>query len=330
MNLVFLNSLEKMTEEDRVKTAQVSICEDKGNWHVFWNESQEDGRPVQESWFEGQPWEAMLEEFRRNIRQKLEDGYSPLIREPFQRYTAERANFALLLQYYGDTRANEAVYEELRLWRRERAIKESKSAYIVATNSQLRMISSFLPQTIDELKQIPGMGKQRSDLYASDLLAITAKHVRQTSFPLDWVKLDVDESEYLQWLDKLEEDKENARQLRKQTKMKLLEGIANGVELAKLQQQLSLRRRDLLAMVEELDREGYDVQPLIDTELKSMPSEEREKAWSAFEEQGDRYLKPVMQLVYPEPTSLESSKVNMVYEWLRLLRLQFRREKGLA
>jgi hypothetical protein len=41
MNVVFLNTLEKQVEEDRVKSAQVTIGEEQGVWNVFWSEAGE-------------------------------------------------------------------------------------------------------------------------------------------------------------------------------------------------------------------------------------------------------------------------------------------------
>jgi hypothetical protein len=79
MNLIFLNSLEKRVEENCVKTAQVSICEQQGAWHVLWNEAKEDDKLEQFSWFEGTQWDVMLQVFRERLQEKIKEGYIPLL-----------------------------------------------------------------------------------------------------------------------------------------------------------------------------------------------------------------------------------------------------------
>ncbi|MNR66515.1 hypothetical protein D3C85_1900370 [compost metagenome] len=64
----------------------------------------------------------------------------------------------------------------------------------------------------------------------------------------------------------------------------------------------------------------------MEAELASIPEEEQIKAWNAYESEGDRYLKPVLKsLIGTE--ELKGKELDRAYEWLRLLRLRFRREK---
>src|SRR5690554_1943081 len=79
MNLVFMNSLEKKTEDDRVKTAQVLIQENQGVWHVLWNEPNNSGKESQNQWFEGASWDEMLTVFRYKLAEKMSEGYTPLL-----------------------------------------------------------------------------------------------------------------------------------------------------------------------------------------------------------------------------------------------------------
>lgn len=330
MNLVFLNSLEKKAGDGRVVMGQVSICEDKGAWRVYWNEPREDGKSAQNCWFDGQRWEDMLHAFREGIKAKASEGYTPLLKEVFVVDPAfGKMNFSGMLQYYSETRTDGAVYEALRRWRRERALKEGKSPFIIATNSMLRMISAFLPHTVDELRQIPGWGKQKASLYGEDVLRITGTVHRSTSFPLDWVASEVSLADFQRWMEDGSKHKERVQQQKRHNKKKLLEGIMEGRGLNSLQQELSLRRNDLLQLVEELDRDGYDVQPLVEAELKSVSGEQRRLAWQAFEQEGDRYLKPVVQRMFPDG-ELPGKDPGRLYEWLRLLRLKYRKDKSNA
>ena len=75
-----------------------------------------------------------------------------------------------MLTYYCEENPSEEVYETLRAWRREQAARERKAPYILATNRVLRMISVFLPQSKEELQQIPGFGEQKTAMYADRLL----------------------------------------------------------------------------------------------------------------------------------------------------------------
>ena len=77
-----------------------------------------------------------------------------------------KAKMTQMLTYYCEEHPNEEMYETLRTWRREQAARERKAPYILATNRVLRMISVFLPQSKEELQQIPGFGEQKTNMYA--------------------------------------------------------------------------------------------------------------------------------------------------------------------
>ena len=330
MNLVFLNSLEKEAGDNRVRRAQVSICEDKGLWHVFWNETMDDGKERQDCWYEGQRWDEMIHHFRERVQEKIAEGYKPLMKDSLPSpNVAAGMNASALFQYYAEKHSNPHVYDALRGWRKERAIRDGKSPFIVATNSMLQMISAFLPYTLEELRQIPGWMKHKTDLYGEEIIAITKTAERRTGFPLDWVITKVDMEKFQHWLAGEIRRKNEAQRLKRQQKQKLLEAIGQGGELSVLQRELSLRRRDLLLMIEELDKEGYDIRPLIETELKTVSDGKLKLAWQAFEEEGDRYLKPVAQKVFANE-QMDGQDLTRAYEWLRLLRLKYRKEKGLA
>lgn len=66
---------------------------------------------------------------------------------------------------------------------------------------------------------------------------------------------------------------------------------------------------------------------LIDAELQSVPHEHIDKASSAYATLGDRYLKPVLESVF-KPDELKAKELDRAYEWLRLLRLKFRKLKS--
>ncbi|NEW08210.1 aldolase [Paenibacillus sp. SYP-B3998] len=328
MNVVFLNTLEKEAGDHGVTSAQVSIGESQGIWNVFWSEPDAQGRVSQDQWYQGISWDEMLGAFRQGLREKMRFGFRPLVNTDWEstQGLSGKAKMTQMLAYYCEEIPNEEVFESLRAWRKEQAAREGRAPYILATNRVLRMISVFLPQTPEELLQIPGFGEQKTTMYAADVLKLTAEHGRMHGFPLDWVSRTVDIAKFEAWLIAQKEQKLRMELDREVSKRKLLEIVAKGGNLDDLQVAISMPRRELLMWVEELEREGYDMDPLVDTELTSVSEEEQIKAWNAFESEGDRYLKPVLQRINTTE-ELKGKALDRAYEWLRLLRLRFRREK---
>jgi hypothetical protein len=328
MNLVFLNSFEKEAGEGRVKQAQVSIGETHGIWHVIWNEAKDDGKSSQEAWYEGNRWDEMLEKFRLKLHEKMGAGYVPLIDGVYEggQNLSGKSKFNAMLQYYSELHSREEVFQRLREWRREAASREGKAPFILASNRVLRMIAAFLPQTVEELKQIPGFGAPKAAIYGEEVCKATRDEERATSFPLDWVPGSVDEVQFQSWLRQQKELKLRAELDKQAQKRKLLESIGQGAGLQDLQKELSMPRRDLVQWIEELDGEGYDLEALLDGELEAVGAEEQLKAWQAFETEGCRYLKPVLHRIY-SAEELQTKDLAKAYEWLRLLRLKFRKTK---
>ncbi|WP_248930254.1 HRDC domain-containing protein [Paenibacillus hamazuiensis] len=330
VNVVFLTTLEKKTTENRVKTARLTIAEQQGEWNAIWSEPRDDGKMQQSVWYEGHSWESLMEAFRQNLYVKQSEGYRPLldaaVADPVE-LMGERYAQAMMLQYYSEFSSNEELYEQLRQWRREQSAKDGKSPFILATNKTLRMISAFVPHTTEELMQLPGVGEQRAKQYGEAILRLTQPYDREMAFPLNWVENRVNRAEFVLWLQQQKEEKRKAEQQRKELKLSLLEAVSQGAALATLADKTSLKRRDLVAWAEELDREGYDMTPLADAELKSVPAAEVEKALGAFDLLGDRYLKPVLESMY-KPDELKGKEIDRIYEWLRLLRLKYRKTKS--
>ena len=239
-----------------------------------------------------------------------------------------KARTTQILHFYSDLHVNEEIYQQLRLWRREQASKEGKAPFILASNRILRMISTFLPYTKEELMQIPGFGGNRTGLYGNRILEITSSFARGTEFPLHWVEGTIEELEFKQWMHKQKEIRIKEEIDKQSNKRKLLEEIGQGARLNDLQGRINVSRRDLILWVEELDKEGYDVDHLIDVELSEVPESEQEAAWKAFAEMGERYLKPVMIRVMPN-ADIKGKELDQAYEWLRLLRIRFRKAKSM-
>ncbi len=327
MNLVFMNSLEKKAG-DRVVTGQVSICEQQGQWHLLWHEPDEQGEMRQSDWYEGASWGELLAVYHYHIAAKIGEGFQPLLEGRFQ--TADlpsgKNKFAQMLEFYSAENGNPDLFQSLRKWRWERASKLGIPSYLIATNRVLRMIACFLPRNRQELLQIPGMGESKVEIYGEEMLQWTQEVERKTAFPLDWVPAEVDREQFRMWLYKRQETKLKTAYAKQVHREKLLECVSRGERLSALDQALPLTRRELLAWVEDLEKEGYDMAPLIEAELNDVPGQEIVAALKLFEEQGDRYLKPVVLKMYSEE-EIGNKNLDGVYEWLRLLRLRYRRQK---
>jgi len=324
MGLVFLNSFERVLEEQKKESAQLTIHESEGIWQVLWVSREGDERR-EEQWFEGTSWKELLEMFRLELKSKLGEGYTPLIETRTEERTFVVSRRVQLLHCYSENHYQPDAFEKLRLWRREQAKQEGKSAYIIASNRMLQMIAAFLPHTPEELAQIPGIGESRLKAYGEAVLAVTSEFAAETPFPLDWVAAAVHPDDFAAWQMLTERERNRQQADRLVSRKQLLENIAQGLGLGELAKTMKTSRRDILNSLEELDREGYDIERLVEAELRQVKPDERESADKLFRELGDRYLKPIVTRLLPK-ASPGDRELERAYEWLRLYRLQYRRK----
>ncbi|QWU18304.1 HRDC domain-containing protein [Paenibacillus sophorae] len=327
MQIVFMNQLSKNSGESAGDFAQLWIGEEEGVWHLGWRDFGQNPESADSIWYEGSSWNEMLGVYRHELAVKMGEGYRPLIDGVFHEETAVtgRNQEQMKLQYYSEQHGNEAVYEELCAWRRKRASSERKAPYLLASNRLLRLLSAYLPQSLEELLQIPGVGEAKAEQYGPEILSVTSAAERSHSFPLRWVGKEIEEESFTSWLYKQREIKYKKQLDRLRLRRQLLEGIADGCGLEELKERSQYSRREILEVVEELEKDGYIVDPLIQRELMDMPPGEQEAVWNAYRELGDLFLKPVLHKVYGEDAAPEGG-LEMYYERLRLIRIRFRRE----
>jgi hypothetical protein len=209
-------------------------------------------------------------------------------------------------------------------------LEEKKSAYLIATNRELQMLAVYLPQTLEELEQIPGFGKIKVERYGNDLIEMLKGVDRKHVFPLEaWVSAAVSEEQLSSWMFQVRQEKYGKALATVQEKRSLLVGIREGRTLGQLEGELNFPRRKLLEKIERLDEEGYDVLPVVDQELLELSPEELLQIETAIEQLGDRYLKPLLRQVYGEISS-NDQEVERQYEKLRMMRIRFRRERKTA
>ncbi|RAP77376.1 HRDC domain-containing protein [Paenibacillus montanisoli] len=328
MQVVFLNTFEKSGQDSRTEQAQLSICEQNGLWSIIWTESLGEKQDSQSVWFEGSSWEEMMMAFRHGIAVQMGEGFQPIIDgmlEERRSHEGQGSQYSMI-QYYGEMNAESVLFEALREWRRSKAAEMKKSAYLIASNRMLCLLSTYVPHKPEELLQIPGWGETKQAAYAEEVLAITSSFDRERGFPLDWVSSALDPKAYMKWIYKQKENKFKSQMDRQQEKRKLLSAIAEGKSFEELLAQSNLPRRDLIERIEQLETEGYDMEPLIEKELESMPESEQQLVWDALLAVGDRYLKPVLRRAYGDEAMQEKGKsLDLMYDRLRLIRLRYRR-----
>lgn len=74
-----------------------------------------------------------------------------------------------------DQNTDSALFERLRVWRREMAEKRSLPAYTVCTDSTLRQIAMLKPSTLNQLGNISGVGEAFLSRYGSQVLGIISE-----------------------------------------------------------------------------------------------------------------------------------------------------------
>ncbi|GGN92316.1 HRDC domain-containing protein [Saccharibacillus kuerlensis] len=329
MAIVFLNRME-IERGSEVGAAQVWIEEEDGLWRSGWNEEGGSAEEKRELWYEGEVWNEMLAVYRHKLASKLAEGYRPVIRDTFQEYleSAQRGRFTQKLICYSEQHTNEELYKRMAVWRRERSTEEHRAPYLIATNRALRLISTFLPQTLDELRELPGIGENTVQRYGQGLLEHTKNIERTHTFPLDWVERRLGEEEFEEWNYKNKERKFKREAERVRATRLLLEAsrIQNdSVSLTQISQDSGLERRELIEMMESLEKNGYNLESVIEHELRLMPEEQSLAVMQAYEELGDSFLKPVLKKVYGEEPPSEPG-LDILYEQLRMLRIRYRRE----
>ncbi len=64
------------------------------------------------------------------------------------------------------------VYENLRLWRNDKADKEGIKSFMICHNSELMEVVTRCPNTTTELKEIKGFGNFKAEKYGDDILSV--------------------------------------------------------------------------------------------------------------------------------------------------------------
>ena len=322
-----MNKLIKMLDHKQMY-AQLWIGQKEGIWSVGWSEF-DNGDRQETIWYEGCSWSELLRIYRKKLSVCLKDGYKPMFingkscGEP----TEVISSSVQKLHCYSDLYKNEQLYHQLYVWRRKKASKENKAPYFIASNQVLHMISAFVPYTMEELIQIPGIGPKKIDQYGQEWTYITSSVKRHSDFPLDWVSGMLSEDDFHRWLYMQKEKKYNQDLKKFQMKQSILEALKQHTTLNSIAQQFIIPRREVIELLEELDTEGYDVEPLLEVELKDMSGEQQHAIQCAFEQLGDTLLKPILEFVYGGKNDMLRVSIDTIYEQIQMFRIRYRRQK---
>ena len=71
----------------------------------------------------------------------------------------------------------EQVFEALRRWRLDQARERAVAPFIVMHDRTLEAIATSLPQSLDELSDVPGIGPTKLSLYGDAILSVIASAV---------------------------------------------------------------------------------------------------------------------------------------------------------
>jgi ATP-dependent DNA helicase RecQ len=83
--------------------------------------------------------------------------------------TSERADPTI-----GMSARERARWERLRAWRSETAKSDGVPAYVIFHDATLAEIARSEPDSLEDLRHIPGMGARKLDRFGADLLEVVA------------------------------------------------------------------------------------------------------------------------------------------------------------
>jgi ATP-dependent DNA helicase RecQ len=71
--------------------------------------------------------------------------------------------------------AEQAIFEKLRWWRVETARKHNVPAYVIFHDATMREIAKSRPASLDELRNVSGVGEKKLETYGEEIVALIAE-----------------------------------------------------------------------------------------------------------------------------------------------------------
>jgi ATP-dependent DNA helicase RecQ len=102
----------------------------------------------------------------------------PLRKDPMQSKMQQKKTPKIHFTNSFETQNSEELWEDLRRLRLEIANDKGIPPFVIFHDKTLAEIVSRLPQTLDELSDIYGVGQKKLDTYGKQFLDVVIKHVK--------------------------------------------------------------------------------------------------------------------------------------------------------
>lgn len=172
-----------------------------------------------------------------------------------------------------DSEPVEALFEQLRILRREIADERAIAAFLVFPNSTLRQMAQQRPQTLAQLSQISGVGKQKLADYGDLFLAEIQAFCQANDLSAAIAPPDAD-----------------IRTEPSYTQLQTLELHQQGMSVAEIAETRNIRPRTIIRHLSEL----IEMNQPVDLD-RLVPPERQGQIWKALQAIGDRKLTPLRE-----------------------------------
>jgi DNA helicase-2/ATP-dependent DNA helicase PcrA len=152
---------EAMAEERRL--FYVAVTRAERELHLHWAEERRPSPYLDEL-------EPLLDALRRGAAPADASEHLPVVRETVRKAARTRGGGSTLEP--GD----QALFEELRRWRSQRAKAASVPAFVIFDDKTLTEVATRRPADRTSLLGVPGIGPVKLERYGDDLLAVIAAH----------------------------------------------------------------------------------------------------------------------------------------------------------
>ena len=177
-----------------------------------------------------------------------------------------------------------ALFEKLRALRRGIAADDGVPPYVVFGDATLQQMAHFIPQNLNSLSRISGVGAVKLKQYGEEFLAIICEYAREYSLPDRFEATNADRDVARR------KDRDNGRIPTHEVTKRLLE---QGYSIQGAARQRSLSSNTIVAHIEMLVREGE----ALDLDSLLPPRSRINRIRDAFTEVGYTRLAPVKKLL---------------------------------
>ena len=74
------------------------------------------------------------------------------------------------------SKEQQALYDKLKIWRKERADKDGVPVYVVATNKELSAVVTGAPKSQEALKAVHGFGQGKISKYGKEIIGLVTAY----------------------------------------------------------------------------------------------------------------------------------------------------------